>query len=306
MNDLQQLHAALSQDDPSQDVVDRSRHRLQNRIAGGPASRKRTGWLTVGTGLTVAAAAAAVAIAVVPGAPVEGPSGGTDTGTQAKVVTGQEVLLAAATAAERAPLESGTYWHTKITTENDGETTDEYEYWTRADGHTWFRGVKTGGQVADWGALNANPFSLPGADMTLDQLLALPTEPEALKAAITDAIKNGDAKTSAGPIKDDPEFLAQAEFDSLIWLVSTVPAPPEVRAAAFRALATYPDVQNLGPVPGGQGLLLPGDVRFVVDPATGRVNGTSTFVTLEGGQYSAGDSGNTFRIDAEWVDTLPS
>ena len=38
MNDLQTLRAALTPDEPDQDVVDRSRHRLQNRIHGGRSS----------------------------------------------------------------------------------------------------------------------------------------------------------------------------------------------------------------------------------------------------------------------------
>jgi hypothetical protein len=85
--------------------------------------------------------------------------------------------------------------------------------------------------------------------------------------------------------------------------VSTLPAPPAVRAAAFRAIATYPGVRVLGAVPGGQGLLLPGEVRLVVDPATGRVNGTSRYVA--GGQYTVA-APDTAKIVAEWTDVLPS
>jgi hypothetical protein len=87
-------------------------------------------------------------------------------------------------------------------------------------------------------------------------------------------------------------------------LVSTLPSPPEVRAAAFRALATYPDVQSLGEVPGGQGLLLPGDKRFVVDMATGQVTGASSFVTPDGGTYTVADP-DSAKITTEWTDTLP-
>jgi hypothetical protein len=302
MNDLQTLHAALAQDEPSQDVVDRSRHRLQNRIVGGPASGKRTRWLVVGTGLTVAAAAVAVAISVVPGAPADSPQKHASTGT--RTVTGQEILLAAATGAEREPTTSGTYWHIKVTITGPHRVTEVYEYWTKADGQYWFRGVKTNNKAQQWGGPSPNPFSLVGAQLTLDQLRALPTDPEELKAAIAYAIEHGDSRTSAGPLKDVPEFLAQAKFDSLISLVSGLPATPAVRAAAFRAIASYPGVQSLGSVPGGQGLLLPGGQRFVVDPRTGRVNGTSTFVAPGGGNYSVSDG--SAKITAEWTDTLPS
>jgi len=59
MTDLQTLRTALSTGDPAQDVVDRSRQRLQKRIHGRPAKRI---WVPVGIGMTVTATAAAVAI----------------------------------------------------------------------------------------------------------------------------------------------------------------------------------------------------------------------------------------------------
>lgn len=309
MNDLQTLRAALTQDEPSRDVVDRSRHRLRNRIQGGRrAMPRRTVWLAAGA--TVTAAAAAVTIVVVPSEPAA-PGGGqsasttekkTDTG-QEKTVTGPEILLAAATAAEQEPAGSGTYWHVTITT--DRPKGDEYEYWTKPNGEWWLRSLKTGGEVMAMALYDPMPFGLVGAELTLEQLRALPTDPEALKAFIATAIENGAGMTSAGPLKDVPELFEQAKFDSLLSLVSTLPAPPAVRATAFRAIATYPGVENLGPVPGGQGLLLPDDVRFVVDPATGRVNGTSRYITSDGGQYTVGE-GDTAKIVAEWTDTLPS
>jgi len=303
MNDLRTLHAALDQDDPPQDVVDRSRRRLQNRITGGAASGKRTRWLVVGTGLTVAAAAAAVAISVVPGAPADSPQKQASTGASTKTVTGQEILLAAATAAEQTPEGSGAYWHVKVTEEGEGRSAYGWESWTKPTGETWIRSAKSSGQVTQV-ATEPNPFSLYGATLTLDGLRDLPTDPAALAAWLTEAIKNGDGRTSGGPFRDNPEMLEQATFDSLVSLVSTVPAPPAVRAAAFRAIAAYPGVKPLGAVPGGQGLLLPGDQRLVVDPATGLVNKTSTYV-IDGGVYSIPEPGSA-SITAEWTDTLPS
>jgi hypothetical protein len=90
----------------------------------------------------------------------------------------------------------------------------------------------------------------------------------------------------------------------LISLVSTLPAPPEVRAAAFRAIAAYPGVESLGAVPGGQGLRLPEDGRLVVDPSTGLVSGTSVWVSGDGGVVT--DPKSTTRINAEWTDTPPA
>jgi hypothetical protein len=311
MNDLQSLHAALTQDDPSQDVADRSRHRLQNRIAGGPVAHRRTRWLAVGTGLTVTAAAAAVAISVLPGSPPAGnnPPVSTDNAAPTKTVTAQQVLLAAATAAEKAPVGSGDYWHVKVTiTRTDGTVgpADTWDYWTGLDGRMWWGHLKTQHKASPTIAEpRPHPFDMYGVGLTVEQLRTLPTDPEALKTWIIEAIRNGDARSSAGPLRDNPELLAQAQFDSLFMLVSTLPAAPEVRAAAFRAIATYPDVQSLGPVPGGEGLLLPGGQRFVVDTATGQVTGASRFVTPEGGIYSVPEADGSARITAEWTDTLP-
>jgi hypothetical protein len=300
MNDLQTLRAALTPDEPDQDVVDRSRHQLQNRIHGGRPGRKRVGWLSVGVGLTAAAAAAAVAISVVP---ADGPATPTDNASTVKTVTGKDVLLAAATAAEGAPEGAGTYWHVTVTVTRADGPADVWEYWTKQDGQEWFAGAKTDGKPLSMDSPRAKPFSLVGVDVTLGELRALPTEPAALKSWITEAIRNGDGRTSAGPFRDQPEMLEQATFDSLISLVSTLPAPPEVRATAFRALAAYPGVESLGDVPGGKGLLLPGDVRLVVDPATGLVNGTSFFVI--GGALYTVDEHDSAKITGEWTDTLP-
>jgi hypothetical protein len=311
-DDMQTLRAALQPDDPSQDVVDRSRHRLRNRI-GGLTTRKRNRWLAVGSGVTVTAAAAAVAIAMVPSAPTDSPlapppsRGTTGTSAPARPMTAQQVLLAAATAAADHPDSSGTYWYVKEITEEDTDRpADVYETWTTQNGAQWWRGFKSSGQLVANPFRIRNPFSLPAATMTLEQLRALPADATRLKAAIIQAIRRDDVRTSAGPIKDDPKMLASFTFDSFISLVSTLPAPPAVRATAFRAIAGYPGVKNLGQVPGGNGLRLPDGERLVVDPETGRVNGTSVIVTMDGAEHYPGVEGGTIRIDARWTDTLPS
>ncbi|MEU4768826.1 CU044_5270 family protein [Actinosynnema sp. NPDC023794] len=305
MDDLQALRAALAADDPSQDVVDRSRHLLQNRVRGGRASRKRAGWLTVGVGLTVTAAAAALAFSTLP-APPGGPATALGTGTPtesppAAAVSAPEILLAAATSAGRSPEGSGAYWH--VTARFAGERARVDEYWINPDGRAWFRGVRTGGKVVPMGERRPKPFPLVAVDLSLEELRALPTDPGALKSWIAEAVEHADARTSAGG-RLSAVGRAEATFYSLIALVSTVPAPPEVRAAAFRAIASYPDVESTGAVPGGQGLELPRGERLVVDPATGRVNGTSMFITFDSRVYATADLGGA-GVDAEWTDTLP-
>jgi len=291
MDDL--LRTALDVTDPADEVVARSRHRLQNHMRG-HVPGKRIAWISAGIAVT---AAAAVAIAVLPGAPPP-PAPAPHAAPAPEPATGQEILLAAATGAAQADDGSGAYWHVTIELPYD-----TYEHWTTADGRTWFKGRKSNGEAWKLARIEGPAFSLFAVSVTLDQLRALPTDPVALKAWIAEALLHSDARSSKGPF--DAEDREMATFYSLISLVSTVPAPPEVRAAAFRALAAYPDVESLGEVPGGQGLLLPGDARLVVDPATGRVNGTSTYVTADGGIYSVSEEEGA-RISAVWTDTPPA
>ncbi|WP_326956419.1 CU044_5270 family protein [Amycolatopsis sp. NBC_01286] len=293
MNDLQTLRAALTPDEPTQDVVDRSRHRLQNHMLTG-RRRRHVRPLAIGTGLVAVAAAAAVVVTTVPGTPAQTPTPAPQAAAPV-AVTGQEVLLAAATVAAKAPAGTGKYWHLKIA---ESET---YEYWTTAEGHQWFRGAKTGGRVIR--LVVDSPFHLSVVEVTLDQLLALPTEPAALRDWISNALERSEVRTSAGPMSSSErqELLPQA----LVSLVSTLPAPPAVRAAAFRAIAAYPGVRALGAVPGGQGLLLPGNERLVVDPATGRVNRTSMYVTPDGAVMSGTKDTETITVGAEWTNSLP-
>jgi hypothetical protein len=291
MHDLQTLRAALLHGDPAQEVVDRSRHRLQNRMLGAPRRRVRP--LALGAGLVATAAAAAVVVATLPGTPA--PSApAPQPQAVAPVVTGRQVLLAAATVAEHAPAGTGKYWHIKTAS---GE--EVYEYWYAADGHLFFRGAKSGGRVMP---LGSSRLRLAATEVTFEQLRTLPTDPAALRDWLVNAIAHSGARTSAGPFTAadrERELLL-----SMVSLVSTLPAPPAVRATAFRSIAAYPGVQDLGAVPGGQGFMLPGEYRLVVDPATGRINRTSMYVTADGAIYGVADPRGA-EVSAEWTDALP-
>ncbi len=288
MNDLQTLRTALAPREVPQEVVDRSRHRLRNRMLAAPRRRVRRP-LALGAGLVAAAAAAAVVVATLPGTPPQAPPQAV-----APVVTGTQVLLAAATVAEHTPAGTGEYWHIKTVS---GKQT--YEYWYSADGHLWFRGGKSGGRVMPLGPF---PLRLAATEVTFEQLRTLPTDPAALRDWLVNAIAHSGARTSAGPLTAadrERELLL-----STVSLVSTLPAPPSVRAAAFRSIAAYPGVQDLGPVPGGRGFLLPGDYRLVVDPSTGRINRTSMYVTADGAIYVIADPQGA-EVSSEWTDSLP-
>ncbi|MGD0553898.1 MAG: hypothetical protein ABSA93_02845 [Streptosporangiaceae bacterium] len=102
--------------------------------------------------------------------------------------------------------------------------------------------------------------SEPGnGPLTYDETQQLPTNPAPLKAWLA---------------RYERTDISMA--DALIALQFEVPAPPRVRAAAYRVLASFPDVKNLGPVKGGQELLISfpsggGWIKLVVDPATSLV-----------------------------------
>lgn len=294
--------------------------------------RSRRPVLLAGALATVAAVTAAV---VAIGAGGSRGSGGGSVTPSASPLSARQVLLAAATTAERKPAGSGTYWYVKtVSSGGAGDRPLQWETWTRRDGQTWYRGEKTGGKVAKEARLI--PFNLGGPDVSFERLQKLPTDPDALTAAIAYALKHSDVHSSAG--RPDTAMQKHLVFDGLVSLVSQLPAPPKVRAAAFRAIAAYPDVRNLGPVKGGQGLVFSlsagrpttvtqspstkdqaqwakdqalkakarsgqdDDARMVIDPATSQIRETNFFVTVDGAEYRA-PGGAT--IVAEWTNVLP-
>ncbi|MFI7431485.1 CU044_5270 family protein [Micromonospora sp. NPDC049836] len=291
---------------PAERDLPSDRHRLiqefvmtQIHSAQSPAERaprRVSRRLILASALTAAAAATAAVVTVGAGGP--GDAGVRSTPAQADPA-GRQILLAAATTAERTPAASGAYWYLRT------ESTDwRSESWTRRDGRTWVRGAKTGGDVKELPLPMS--FRLGGPEVTFDQLQKLPTEPAALKEWIADSVRDSDVRTSAG--KPGAVMREQMVFDGLLSLVAQLPAPPTVRAAAFRAIAAYPEVESTGATEDGHGLLirLGGEpARLVVDPATARIRQTNFFVTADGARVSApGD--RTFTLTAEWTDQKPA
>ncbi|HZE30226.1 MAG TPA: CU044_5270 family protein, partial [Actinoallomurus sp.] len=197
-------------------------------------------------GALVGAAAATTAVVISAG----GSGGSGPVTTPASPLSARQVLLAAATTAERKPAGSGTYWYVKTVT-SGGK--DRWETWTRHDGRTWSRGNRTGDRMMK--VFRPVPFRLGVLEVSFERLQRLPTEPDALMASIATSIKHSDVRTMGD--RPDAAMRKRLVFGGLVSLVSQLPAPPKVRAAAFRAIASYPDVKNLGPVDGGQGLQFP-------------------------------------------------
>ncbi|MGP4024865.1 CU044_5270 family protein [Actinomadura sp. 3N407] len=299
MDDLQTLATALRKPDPSPETVDEGRHRLQNAMRRRPSRRRTTGWLAAG--LTLAGAAAATAVVVSgPAEPTTPPNG------PPSPMSARQVLLAAATSAERTPEGRGTYWYVRIVqpkAETGPRTPLIRERWTTRSGETWLRdNVKTGGK------LHKSPFrsvvTLGGVPVSFEEIQRLPADPDALKARIAEAVRRTRLRTSAGELTEaDRERLL---FLDLVSLVTTIPAAPKVRGAAFRAIASYPGVTSAGEADGGRGLRFPvsggHQARLVVDPETGQVRSTN-FYAMPGGPTLW--SPRTMTISASWTDMPP-
>ncbi|GAA3125721.1 CU044_5270 family protein [Streptosporangium carneum] len=246
--------------------------------------RRRRGLLpwTVGlAGLATAAAVTAAAVVValprVTGEP-PGATGKAGASSPASTVSGRSILLAAATTAESGPSATGAYWHVRKLNrrtypERLGSGANRYwmvesrltEQWVTEDGRVWSGSRALGaapgsgadeeawrrdGSPATWrgrplstspgkGALTAvtgkAPFSMAGRDMTIQQIRALPTDPEALRRWVTETVRDTPAGSADGVVAD--------ALGGLLW---SKPSPPDVRAAAYRALAELPNVRYLG------------------------------------------------------------
>ena len=301
-------------------VMNHIQQDLRPAVRGPRRLPKRLAYLTAALA-AVAVAAVAVGTGVLGDAGTPGTSG-PNRSTAPAPASGQQILLAAATTVEKRPEGTGAYWYVKVvsTGSRDGESWQE-ETWTGQDGRTWsrstwqnpaaasatpsaFPNTAPDGKVVE--VRPPNPLRLGGAKVTIEQLQALPTDPAALKARIAELVRNSNVRTSAGKLTDAQR--EQAVFEGLVSLVSQLPAPRKVRAAALRVIATYPNVTSLGAVDGGQGLLIsfyPGEppARLVIDPTSGQLRRTNVLVMTFGGTMTS--DGGIFAVTSEWTDALP-
>lgn len=305
-------------------VMNRIQQDLRQGTRSPRRSPRRLAYLTSAVA-AVAVAAVAVGVGVGTFGGAETPvtsGGGASTEPAPALASGRQVLLAAATSAEKLPQDTGAYWYVKVVaTGGRNGASGEEETWTAWDGRTWSRSSyqhpaaesaspfafpegKSDDDLVE--VPQPNPFSLGGAKVTIEQLQALPVEPTALKAWIANLVRNSDIRTSAGRLTDAQQ--RQHVFEGLVSLVSLLPAAPSVRAAALRVIASYPNVTSLGPVDGGRGLLIsfyPEEppARLVIDPETGQLRRTNVLIPTFGGTLRS--DGGTFAITAEWTNTLP-
>lgn len=251
MDDPQLIGTLPAKPGPSADVIGGGRERLR-AVAAGTTRKRRLTWR-----VTVPVAAAAV-VAFADGSPTATPNG-----PPAATVSGRRILLSAAVSAETRPAGAGTYCHVR-TVYADHRSTHSIESWTRRDGREYVRngsgrpphrrgGVRTGRRAADLSGAADRPGGVEGEAHRHDRLrYGQAPRPHRRRRRGSPAHRVADR--SAGP----------------------VPAPPKVRAAAFRAIASLPGVSRAGSAPGGQTPLIhraAGDLRTVGDPATSLVRG---------------------------------
>ncbi|MFC7585216.1 sigma-70 family RNA polymerase sigma factor [Nonomuraea antimicrobica] len=240
------------------------------------------------------AAAVAAALVIVPGRFGD---------PRPPITSSRDVLLVAADTAERTPEGTGTYWHITIT--KKGSPTQEY--WYRRDGHFWIKGkgMKGEGKLLEWPS-EPQPFAVGPLRMSFEELRSLPADEDALYTRLRADVPESGVRINAG------QPMTAAEQDSLatmalLSLIGEAPVSPEVRAAAYRALASRPGVVDLGETDGGRRLQIPvavGNGTMVVDQDTGRIRETSVWAPLTGGLAHTQDGGMV-TIDARWTDRLP-
>jgi hypothetical protein len=278
--------------------------------------RWRWRWTTGGLGLAAASLAAIVAIIMVgEGAP------GSPHPVTPQPPTASEILLAAATTAETTPAVTGTYWHIKqiyysdYTGRRGKEDYRFFEGWYRPDGQSWTRE----GTPQAPGAIHKVPKSQMGHNflqlgvkpVSYAGLQKLPIDPDALKALVVKGIKGSE---DGSPMPAD--LLELSVGTTLSLLLLGTPAPPKVRAAAFRALASLPSVRSLGAVRDsrgrtGQGLQIAGthgkywdDNELIIDPKSSLVLSQTVRSGTAGGS-EPDFRGLTLILEVGWTDSKP-
>ncbi|MFC5827878.1 hypothetical protein [Nonomuraea insulae] len=265
------------------------------------------------------------------------------------------------TAAASAPPE-GAYWHTKTlsTSINPrllGSGANSYqverrrlsEEWIRPDGTSWFGFREAGaypksaadqkawrrdGSPAKWTrtadgqvvklstkpdkgrfgqARGENTFRLGWQKLTYEEVQRLPADPSALKSWLAKA-----AQVSRIPQNRVDDNVT----GTLPELLHSLPAPKEVRAAAYQALLTMPGVHSRGTAKDGVGrtgsavsIEYPDDVRkdktygnrtdLIVDTGTMLLLSTSHTATINGKVFPNKTMTQTL-LQAGWTDAAPA
>ncbi|GLY76706.1 CU044_5270 family protein [Actinoallomurus iriomotensis] len=288
MDALRQMRTALAQEEHPDRLA------LRTAWRSDPAPRRRRRGFTIPL-VSVAATAAAAVTAVAVLAP-GGSGDGVAPGHGGRGAASGNVLLAAATSAEKAP--TGRYWHTETVIGQiygvGKSAANSYEVDARQRSITWVgqdgkgslaivdelghpvaakdmikwrqagspemvdvpnpdgTGVVTQVEMSTQASRSprttpARPFDGDYFGLSAEQVAQLPTDAKALENTLLNLRGNWHAVSST-PEKQPIRSLRGAERTRALsevasTLLSKAPAPPRVRAAAFRMLATLPGVK---------------------------------------------------------------
>ncbi|MGI5170910.1 CU044_5270 family protein [Spirillospora sp. CA-253888] len=337
MDEIQMI-ATMLDEPPTPESEAAVRHRLLNgmREPGRPARRTwRRPALWGGFGLAATAAAVTGAVVLSSGTTPRAPD--PDGGPAAQPMSARTVLLAAAERAEAAPA-GGKYWHVlRVQSRTFYNAREDYRVfgqqligqWSRPDGRSWtgYRGLGAVPVSAEdapafrrAGSPDPNPISptltrgtgtktflVCDREMTFKQVQALPTDPGKLGSALKRAIPRD--HPTAGDTADE------VVKNCVTGLLSSVPAPPKVRAAAYRMLADMPGVTAMGAVTderGRKGFGLRVRVMkgitdtVIIDQASSLVLSTSRTAPSDSGKTGERKAlGKVLYLQAGWTDSEP-
>jgi hypothetical protein len=241
---LQELGSAARAQQTPAGIVDRALSRVNEAEQPGGLSmrwKRAAGKRWRPRRLAMAAAAVgAAALVVVLGVSALSPSG--DGGVAQAATVLRDVAKVAAAQPQTAPWVPGSFYYHETFT-HYGSLDQHREEWTATDGQIFYRYQEIPAKASDqWhqGTApseggNLLPFGFGAEDMTYAQLMALPTNPDALEARMKKAVI---------PFGDRP--LSEELFGMVEHVLSMAPAPPEVRAAFYEVAARIPGVKLLG------------------------------------------------------------
>ncbi|WP_433224409.1 CU044_5270 family protein [Microtetraspora malaysiensis] len=169
-----------------------------------------------------------------------------------------------------------------------------------------------------YGKWKGTAGDLTGESMTWKEVRAIPSEPEKLRSYLEERITR-QLTADPDPGTDVEEATAYLLVQGCEDIISRLPASPEVRASAYRILASLPGIRAEGETTDplgrrGQALsyqeeIEPGlftQVRIVVDPSTGRLLAqvrTNTTTLADGRQAELRVSTSYQAIG--WTDERP-
>ncbi|GAA4105053.1 CU044_5270 family protein [Actinomadura miaoliensis] len=286
---LRQMRTALAEEEPPERIALRTGWRPD-----AAPRRRRRNWRIPLVSVIAAGAATVTAVSLISSGGSSGRTSGP--GGQGTVPLSGNVLLVAASNAEKAP--TGRYWHTETVMGQiygvGKSAADHYKVdsrqrnvvWVGPDGSANWAHVDLAGRPltaedmrrwrqagspqtvevpnpegpeqavvfmnapAPGNRLPMRPTDAEYFGMSVKQVAGLPTDPEALEKALLKLRGNWHASSSSN--RQEPisalrgEERTRALSEVAGTLLSRAPAPPRVRAAAFRMLAALPGVKAEG------------------------------------------------------------